>query len=73
MGFWLPDSIDNPHSLFLHQFSFFSKRELHILRSRVRLDNPKQSSKKQHIGVDAFQKAVRMVSNTFIKHRLTCR
>ncbi|UPX12155.1 uncharacterized protein EKO05_0002722 [Ascochyta rabiei] len=57
MGFWLPDSIENPHSLFLPKFSFFTERELHILRNRVKLDDPKKSSKKQHIGIDAFRKA----------------
>uniref|UniRef100_A0A8H7KAL2 Major facilitator superfamily (MFS) profile domain-containing protein n=1 Tax=Bionectria ochroleuca TaxID=29856 RepID=A0A8H7KAL2_BIOOC len=35
----------------------FSERELHILKTRVILDEPLKDKKKQHIGIDSFKKA----------------
>lgn len=58
LGFCLPDSVDNPCSLFLPQHAFFSERELYILRHRVQLDDPGKSNRKQHIGLEAFRRAV---------------
>ncbi|KAH7089859.1 major facilitator superfamily domain-containing protein [Paraphoma chrysanthemicola] len=57
MGLFLPDSIENPRSLFLPKVRFFTDRELHILRDRVRLDDSSKSNRKQHIGLDAFKRA----------------
>jgi hypothetical protein len=58
MGVCLPDSVERPTSLFLPGVSFFTEREIHILRSRVKLDDPRKSTRKQHIGLEAFRKAV---------------
>lgn len=60
LGFFLPDSFKNPHSTFLPKVSLFSPRELHILRSRVLLDDPMKGKKKRRIGLPAFKKAVRI-------------
>ncbi|KAI5468154.1 alternative sulfate transporter [Mariannaea sp. PMI_226] len=57
LGFLLPDSFKNPRSTFLPRFSFFTERELHILQTRVLLDDPKKGKKKKRIGLDAFKKA----------------
>ncbi|EQB44689.1 alternative sulfate transporter [Colletotrichum gloeosporioides Cg-14] len=58
LGFCLPDAFHNPHSWFLPQVNIFTERELHILQTRVRIDDPNKMNKKQHIGMAAFQKAV---------------
>ncbi|KAH7305949.1 alternative sulfate transporter [Stachybotrys elegans] len=56
-GFCLPDSFKNPHSTFLPKFTWFSERELHILRTRVIRDDPMKGKKKKKIGRPAFKKA----------------
>lgn len=58
LGFCLPDSIHNPCTLFLPRHQIFSDRELYILQSRVKIDDPQKSNRKQHIGIEAFKKAV---------------
>ncbi|CAI0647627.1 unnamed protein product [Colletotrichum noveboracense] len=57
VGFCLPDAFHNPHSWFLPQVNIFTERELHILQTRVRIDDPNKMNKKQHIGIAAFKKA----------------
>lgn len=58
LGCLLPDSFRNPRSTFIPKFSFFTERELHILQTRVLLDDPMKGKKKKRIGRDAFIKAV---------------
>jgi hypothetical protein len=58
LGFLLPDSFKNPRSTFLPKVSFFTQRELHILKSRVLLDDPMKGKKKKHIGLSSFKQAV---------------
>lgn len=58
-GLFLPDSFQRPHSTFLPRVSYFTDRELHILQSRVLLDDPAKGRKKKSIGRDAFRRAVR--------------
>jgi predicted MFS family arabinose efflux permease len=57
LGFCLPDSFRNPHSTFLPKVSWFTDREIHILQSRVLLDDPMKGKKKKKIGLGAFRKA----------------
>jgi predicted MFS family arabinose efflux permease len=57
LGFCLPDSFKNPHSTFLPKVKIFSERELHILKTRVHLDEPAKGKKKKSIGLPAFKKA----------------
>ena len=57
-GFFLPDSFKRPTAAFLPRRRMFSDRELHILRTRVLLDDPMKGKKKKHIGLSAFKKAV---------------
>ncbi|KAK7423862.1 hypothetical protein QQZ08_008906 [Neonectria magnoliae] len=57
LGCLLPDSFKNPRSTFIPAFSFFTPRELHILQSRVLLDDPMKGKKKKRIGRVAFKKA----------------
>ena len=57
-GFFLPDSFKNPHSTFLPRVNIFTQRELHILQSRVTMDDPMKGKKKKHIGRNSFKKAV---------------
>jgi MFS family permease len=57
-GFCLPDSFRNPCSTFLPGVTWFNEREIHILRSRVLLDDPMKGKKKKRIGRSAFKKAV---------------
>ena len=57
-GFFLPDSFRNPHSTFLPKVNIFTDRELHILHSRVTIDDPMKGKKKKKIGLGAFKKAV---------------
>ncbi|EAQ93881.1 conserved hypothetical protein [Chaetomium globosum CBS 148.51] len=57
LGFCLPDSFRNPSPTFLPGFSFFTKRELHILQTRVLLDDPMKGKKKKHINLGAFRRA----------------
>lgn len=59
LGFLLPDSFHNPHSAFLPQRAMFNPRELHILRTRVLLDDPLKGKKKKHIDLGAFRRAFR--------------
>ncbi|KAH0422345.1 alternative sulfate transporter [Colletotrichum camelliae] len=42
---------------FLPQANIFTERELHILQTRVRIDDPNKMNQKQHIGIAAFKKA----------------
>lgn len=58
LGFCLPDSFKNPCSTFLPNISWFNEREIHILRSRVLLDEPMKGKKKKRIGKAGFKKAV---------------
>jgi MFS family permease len=58
LGFFLPDSFKNPHSTFLPKWHMFSDREIHILNTRVLLDDPMKGKKKKRIGRAAFKKAV---------------
>lgn len=57
-GFFLPDSFKNPTSCFLPKRRLFTDRELHILQTRVLIDDPMKGKKKSHIGLGAFRKAV---------------
>ncbi|KFA59954.1 hypothetical protein S40285_07956 [Stachybotrys chlorohalonatus IBT 40285] len=57
LGFFLPDSFKNPSSTFLPGYKWFSERELHILQTRVLLDDPAKGRKKKKIGLRAFKKA----------------
>lgn len=57
-GFFLPDSFKNPHSTFLPRVKIFTDRELHILQTRVLLDDPMKGKKKAKIGLDAFKRAM---------------
>ncbi|KAK4202906.1 putative transporter [Triangularia verruculosa] len=57
LGFCLPDSFRNPCPAFLPGISFFTKRELHILQTRVLLDEPAKGRKKKSIKLDAFKRA----------------
>ncbi|KAK3335119.1 major facilitator superfamily domain-containing protein [Cercophora scortea] len=57
LGLFLPDSTKKPHSTFLPRRAIFSARDLHILRTRVLLDDPMKGEKKPHIGLAAFKKA----------------
>lgn len=61
LGFFLPDSFKNPRSTFLPQITLFTDRELHILKTRVILDDPMKGKKKRSIGLNAFKKAVRSI------------
>lgn len=56
-GFFLPDSFRNPRSTFAPGITFFTERELHILQTRVLLDDPMKGKKKKKISRDAFKKA----------------
>lgn len=58
LGLFLPDSFRNPHSTFLPKVSIFTEREIHILNTRVLIDDPMKGKKKKRIGLVAFKKAV---------------
>ena len=58
LGLLLPDSFKNPRSTFLPLVTIFTDRELHILKSRILLDDPMKGKKKKRIGLGAFKKAV---------------
>ncbi|RVX72962.1 hypothetical protein B0A52_03315 [Exophiala mesophila] len=69
LGFFLPDSFRNPHSSFLPWVKIFSDREIHILNTRVLIDDPMKGKKKKTIGRPAFKKALsnwRMWAHVFI-------
>lgn len=55
-GFFLPDSFRNPCPTFLPGMRLFSDREIHILRTRVLVDDPMKGKKKKKIGKPAFKK-----------------
>ncbi|KAL3589831.1 hypothetical protein FPOAC2_12012 [Fusarium poae] len=57
LGCFLPDSFKNPRSTFLPNVKVFSDRDLHILHTRVLLDDPMKGKKKKKIGLPAFKKA----------------
>lgn len=67
-GFLLPDSFRNPHSTFLPMVKIFNEREVHILRTRILLDDPMKGKKKKRIGLPAFKQAV-SVQLSFSVHR----
>lgn len=58
LGFFLPDSFKRPRSTFLPMVNLFSEREIHILNTRVLIDDPMKGKKKKSIGLAAFKKAV---------------
>ncbi|KAK0657991.1 putative MFS transporter [Cercophora newfieldiana] len=69
LGFCLPDSFKNPCSTFLPGHSWFTERELHILRTRVLMDDPMKGKKKKKINIGAFKRAFtnwRLWVHTFI-------
>lgn len=68
LGFLLPDSFKRPRSTFLPWVNIFNEREVHILQSRVLLDDPAKGRKKKRIGTLAFKKAVSIpvASRTYI-------
>ncbi|KAJ4292075.1 hypothetical protein N0V90_009974 [Kalmusia sp. IMI 367209] len=49
MGLFLPDPFHNPYSLFLPG--------IHILQTRVVINDPNKTNQKQHIGLDTFKRA----------------
>ncbi|KAK5103979.1 hypothetical protein LTS08_003403 [Lithohypha guttulata] len=57
LGFFLPDSFKKPRSTFLPMINIFSEREIHILNTRVLIDDPMKGKKKKSIGLTAFKKA----------------
>ncbi|KAL5342202.1 major facilitator superfamily domain-containing protein [Aspergillus crustosus] len=56
-GLFLPDSFKNPHSPFLPKWERFTPMELHILQTRVLIDDPMKGRKKKKIGAGAFKRA----------------
>lgn len=58
LGFFLPDSFKKPQSTFVPTWKIFSEREIHILNTRVLLDDPAKGRKKKSIGLPAFKKAL---------------
>lgn len=58
LGFCLPDSLFRPQGWFLPNHSFFSPREIHILRTRVLVDDPQKNWKRKSIGVATFKRTV---------------
>lgn len=73
LGFFLPDSFRNPYSTFLPNLCLFTERELHILQTRVLLDDPMKGKKKRRIGSDAFKKAVcQPLASCAISSRFCC-
>lgn len=63
-GLFLLDSFKNPHSTFLPWVSWLSERELHILQTRVLLDDPMKGKKRKKIGSRAFKVTVGRRSNS---------
>ena len=66
LGFLLPDSSTKPHSTFLPGVSILSQREIHILKTRVLLDDPMKGQKKKRIGLASFKKLVRGILHDFV-------
>lgn len=58
LGCLLPDSFKRPYSTFLPRRQIFTDREIHILNTRVQMDDPMKGKKKKHIGKAGFKKAV---------------
>ncbi|KAH8175627.1 major facilitator superfamily protein [Sarocladium implicatum] len=56
-GLFLPDSFAKPHSCFLPKRQIFTDREVHILRTRLLIDDPMKGKKKRKIGKAGFKKA----------------
>ncbi|KAJ6784329.1 hypothetical protein PWT90_07249 [Aphanocladium album] len=56
-GFCLPDSFRNPTSTFLPRYTWFTDREIHILQTRVLIDDPMKGQKKKKIPLAAFKRA----------------
>ncbi|EJT74858.1 hypothetical protein GGTG_08696 [Gaeumannomyces tritici R3-111a-1] len=57
LGVFLPDSFRSPRSSFLPRRQIFTEREIHILRTRVTMDDPMKGKKKKKIGKAGFKKA----------------
>lgn len=54
----LPTSVDKPHSWLFPKLRFFTARELHILRYRVLLDDPKKGHKRVRLSGKAIRSAL---------------
>jgi hypothetical protein len=63
LGLFLPDSFKKPRSTFLPNVRIFTERELHILNTRVLMDDPMKGQKKKRIGRAAF---IKLVSRLFL-------
>ncbi|KAG7293701.1 hypothetical protein NEMBOFW57_003758 [Staphylotrichum longicolle] len=57
LGLCLPDSFRNPCPSFLPGKALFTERELHILQTRVLMDDPMKGKKKKSINLGAFKRA----------------
>jgi hypothetical protein len=68
-GLFLPDSFNRPHSCFLPKRQIFTDREVHILRTRVLIDDPMKGKKKKKIGKAGFKKAVSGRSSELRKYK----
>lgn len=58
LALFLPDSVSKPRSFFLPRRKIFSDRELHILKWRVLIDDPKKGEKRVRLGAKAIKAAV---------------
>lgn len=67
LGFCLPHSFKRPHSTFLPRRKIFTDREIHILNSRVQMDDPMKGKKKKSIGKAGFKKAVSTTSSPLLE------
>jgi predicted MFS family arabinose efflux permease len=56
-GCFLPDSFRNPCPTFVPGWTMFTPREVHILQTRVLLDDPMKGKKKKRINWAAFGRA----------------
>jgi hypothetical protein len=63
LGLFLPDSFKKPRSTFLPNVEIFTGRELHILNTRVLMDDPMKGQKKKRIGRAA---CIKLVSRLFL-------
>jgi MFS family permease len=73
LGFCLPDSFKKPHSTFLPKVKIFTEREIHILRSRVTLDDPMKGKKKKSIDLGAFRESCKFqIMDSTARHILIC-
>ncbi|KAK6541859.1 hypothetical protein TWF694_007637 [Orbilia ellipsospora] len=58
LGFFLLDSFNNPSSAFLPGKTPFTDRQLHILKTRVQIDDPMKLEKKKSLDWDAFKRTL---------------